>query len=46
MGVKQKGEVYCCVVCATKVEVLEAGSAGSGTLVCCGKEMKLVAHSS
>ncbi len=46
MGVKKKGEVYYCVVCGTKVEVLEAGSAGSGTLVCCGKEMKLVAHSS
>ncbi|MBF8251554.1 MAG: Desulforedoxin [Deltaproteobacteria bacterium] len=43
IGVKEKGEVYYCVICGNKVEVLEAGS---GTLVCWGKEMKLVAYSS
>ena len=43
MGVKKKGEVYYCAICGNKVEVLEAGG---GTLVCCGKEMKLVANSS
>ncbi|MCL6578329.1 MAG: desulfoferrodoxin FeS4 iron-binding domain-containing protein [Candidatus Bathyarchaeota archaeon] len=31
-------EVYFCEICGNKVKVLEAGK---GTLVCCGKPMKL-----
>jgi superoxide reductase len=33
------GEVYLCEICGNKVKVLEVGK---GTLVCCGKPMKLV----
>lgn len=33
------GDVYLCEICGNKVKVLEAGK---GTLVCCGKPMKLV----
>jgi superoxide reductase len=32
------GEVYFCEICKNKVKVLEAGK---GTLICCGKPMKL-----
>ena len=33
------GQVYLCEICGNKVEVLESGE---GTLVCCGKPMKLM----
>jgi desulfoferrodoxin-like iron-binding protein len=36
------GEIYFCEICGNKVKVLEAGK---GTLVCCGKPMKLVKSS-
>ncbi|MEM2589332.1 MAG: desulfoferrodoxin FeS4 iron-binding domain-containing protein [Candidatus Aenigmatarchaeota archaeon] len=32
------GEIYLCEICGNKVKVIEAGK---GTLVCCGKPMKL-----
>ena len=37
MAVKHLGEVYYCNICGNKVEVTEVGS---GTLVCCDKEME------
>ena len=39
MAVEHYGEVYLCSKCGNKVEVIEAGS---GTLVCCGKEMESI----
>ena len=38
MAVKHFGEIYRCNICGNVVEVIEAGG---GTLVCCGKEMKI-----
>nr|MDO8134440.1 desulfoferrodoxin FeS4 iron-binding domain-containing protein [Candidatus Njordarchaeum guaymaensis] len=32
-------EIYLCEICGNKVSVI---TAGKGTLVCCGKPMKLV----
>jgi desulfoferrodoxin-like iron-binding protein len=39
MAVKKVGEKYRCNVCGNEVTVTKAGS---GTLVCCGQDMKLV----
>lgn len=33
------GDIYLCEICGNKVKVLESGV---GTLVCCGRPMKLV----
>ncbi|MBS7657151.1 MAG: desulfoferrodoxin FeS4 iron-binding domain-containing protein [Candidatus Bathyarchaeia archaeon] len=33
------GQIYLCEICGNKVKVLQSGA---GTLVCCGKPMKLV----
>jgi len=33
------GQIYLCEICGNKVKVLESGV---GTLVCCGKPMKLL----
>ena len=38
MGVSAKGEIYRCDVCGNEVIVTKVGS---GTLVCCGKDMIL-----
>ncbi len=39
MAVGHYGEIYLCKICGNKVEVIEVGG---GTLVCCGKDMKLI----
>jgi len=33
------GQVYICEICGNRIEVLDSGA---GTLVCCGKPMKLL----
>jgi len=37
--VTKVGEIYLCEIGGNKVKVIEAGK---GTLVCCGKPMKLI----
>ncbi len=39
MAVKAEGEKYVCAICGNEVVVTKAGG---GSLVCCGKNMKLV----
>jgi superoxide reductase len=39
----KKGEKYKCEVCGNEVEITHAGA---GTLICCGKAMRLVAEGS
>jgi len=39
MAVKKEGERYLCTICGNEVVVTKVGG---GTLVCCGKNMKLV----
>ena len=39
MAVKNEGEKYTCTICGNEVVVTKVGG---GSLVCCGKNMKLV----
>jgi len=38
-GVKEKGEIFRCIICGNEVKVL---SVGGGTLVCCNKPMEMI----
>ena len=38
MGVKEKGEIYRCMICGNEIKVLYVGG---GTLTCCNKPMEL-----
>ncbi len=39
MAVKKEGEKYKCMICGNEVVVTKVGG---GSLVCCGKNMKLM----